>query len=58
VPVTGKEINFCNTGHWASLGWFVSSELLGNKSAKVYDGSMSQWSANASLPMMQKVKAE
>lgn len=58
VPVTGKEINFCNTGHWASLGWFVSSELLGNKSAKVYDGSMSQWSANASLPMMQKIKAE
>lgn len=58
VPLTGKEINFCNTGHWASLGWFVSSELLGNKSAEVYDGSMSQWSANASMPMVQKIKVE
>ncbi|MHB0974759.1 MAG: sulfurtransferase [Thiobacillus sp.] len=58
VPLKGEEINFCNTGHWASLGWFVSSELLGNKSAKVYDGSMSQWSANASLPMVQKIKVQ
>ena len=24
-------ISFCNTGHWASLGWFVESEILGNK---------------------------
>ena len=29
VPTSGDQINFCNTGHWASVGWFVSSELLG-----------------------------
>jgi thiosulfate/3-mercaptopyruvate sulfurtransferase len=56
VPTSGRQINFCNTGHWASLGWFVSYELLGNKQAKVYDGSMTQWSRNPQLPMVMKVK--
>jgi len=41
---TGDSIVFCNTGHWASLGWFIDHELLGNKKSKVYDGSMSEWS--------------
>ena len=31
APTAGPAITFCNTGHWASLGWFVNSELLGNK---------------------------
>ena len=56
VPTSGAQINFCNTGHWASLGWFVSYELLGNKQAKVYDGSMTQWSRNPKLPMVTKIK--
>lgn len=58
VSTTAKQINFCNTGHWASLGWFVTSQLLGNKKAKVYDGSMVQWSANKSLPMEDKIKMQ
>lgn len=45
------QINFCNTGHWASLGWFVSHELVGNRQAKLYDGSMLEWSADKNLPM-------
>lgn len=49
------QINFCNTGHWASLGWFVSHELMGNKQSKMYDGSMIEWSADQSLPIEQKV---
>jgi len=48
------QINFCNTGHWASLGWFVSHELMGNKQSRMYDGSMVEWSADKSLPMEQK----
>ena len=56
VPMAGKQINFCNSGHWASLGWFVSHEIMGNKEAKLYDGSMIEWSADNSLPMDQKVK--
>ena len=58
VPTSGKEINFCNTGHWASLGWFASAKLLGNKSAKIYDGSMVEWSADKSLPMEDKIKVQ
>lgn len=56
VPTSGKQIYFCNSGHWASLGWFVSSELLGNKDAKLYDGSMIEWSADTALPIEQQVK--
>ena len=40
----GKTITYCNSGQLASGGWFVLSELLGNKRAKLYDGSMHQWS--------------
>ena len=58
VPTKGEEISFCNTGHWASLGWFVSNELLGDKQAKMYDGSMVEWSADPKLPMEVKVKVE
>ena len=36
-------IVYCNSGQLASGGWFVLSELLGNKQAKLYDGSMHQW---------------
>jgi thiosulfate/3-mercaptopyruvate sulfurtransferase len=51
VDPAGDQINFCNTGHWASLGWFVSSEVMGNSDARLYDGSMVEWSANADMPM-------
>jgi len=54
VPTSGKEINFCNTGHWASVGWFASSEILGNKQAKMYDGSMLGWIA-AKMPLENKI---
>ena len=48
-------IAFCNTGHWATLDWFVMSELLGNKDARMYDGSMLEWTA-AGMPMEIKIK--
>ena len=54
----GEAITFCNTGHWASLGWFVSHELLGNKQTRVYDGSMAEWSRDASLPIETKIKLD
>ena len=40
---TGTAIAYCNSGHMASGGWFVLHEILGNKNAKLYDGSMHQW---------------
>jgi thiosulfate/3-mercaptopyruvate sulfurtransferase len=36
-------IAYCNTGSQASGTWFVLSEILGNKQAKLYDGSLHQW---------------
>ncbi len=36
-------ITYCNTGTLAAGNWFVLSEVLGNKQARLYDGSMHQW---------------
>jgi thiosulfate/3-mercaptopyruvate sulfurtransferase len=44
-------IAFCNTGHWSAINWFAASEILGQKDAKLYPGSMMDWSQDASLPM-------
>ncbi|GAB4165375.1 MAG: sulfurtransferase [Rhodocyclaceae bacterium] len=57
VPVSAEEINFCNSGHWASVGWFVSSELMGNKKARMYDGSMIEWTMKGN-PVEQKVRLQ
>lgn len=51
VTADSEQIAFCNTGHWASLGWFAASEILGNKKARMYDGSMTEWTADADLPV-------
>lgn len=58
VPTSGEQINFCNTGHWASIGWFVSHEIIGNKNVKMYDGSMVEWSADANLPIQSAIPAK
>ncbi len=55
VPTSGEQLNFCNTGHLASIGWFVSSELMGNKQAKLYDGSMVEWTMLKAGAVEQKV---
>lgn len=58
AETTGDQINFCNSGHWASLGWFASHELLGNKNARLYDGSMLEWSADENMPMERQVNID
>lgn len=58
VPTEGAQINFCNTGHWASLGWFVSHELLGNSEARMYDGSIVEWAADAAAPMERRIRLD
>jgi len=57
VPTSGKQISFCNTGHWASVGWFASSEILGNKDVELYDGSMADWT-HAKMPVEVKIQAK
>jgi len=47
----GSVVSYCNTGHWAATDWFVLHELLGRKNAKLYAGSMVEWTSNASRPI-------
>lgn len=49
VPETGEQIAFCNTGHWASVGWFALNKVGGNKDVRLYDGSMVEWAKAAGL---------
>lgn len=51
VSLEGEQISYCQSGHRASLSWFVAHELLGNQQAKLYDGSMQEWAADPSLPL-------
>ncbi len=43
IDPAAPSIAYCNSGHLSSGPWFLMSEVLGNKSAKLYDGSMHQW---------------
>ena len=55
APHDQSAVVFCNTGHWASLGWFVHSEILGIASTKMYDGSMAEYTTSEELPLKRKV---
>jgi thiosulfate/3-mercaptopyruvate sulfurtransferase len=52
ISAKGKQIVFCNTGHLASGTWFLLHELKGNKDARLYDGSMADWTSDPSLPVV------
>ena len=43
IDPSAPAITYCNSGHLSSGTWFVMSELLGNRQAKLYDGSLHQW---------------
>lgn len=51
VDPQAEQITFCNSGHWASLGWFALHEILGNRQVRLYDGSIADWSRHPELPM-------
>jgi thiosulfate/3-mercaptopyruvate sulfurtransferase len=48
---SGPVVTYCNTGHWSATDWFVLHELLGRKDVKLYDGSMVEWTADATRPV-------
>ena len=54
IASDGETIAYCNTGHLGSGPWFVMSEVLGNGKAKLYDGSMHEWTKNSSRPVSRK----
>ena len=43
IQPQGKIITYCNSGHLASGSWFFYHEVMGNKQARLYDGSMHEW---------------
>lgn len=43
IDPSNATIAYCNTGHYASGGWFIAHEILGNKNARMYAGSMNEW---------------
>ncbi len=47
----GAAVAYCNTGHWAATDWFVLHEVLGRKNAKLYAGSMVEWTSNPNRPI-------
>lgn len=50
LPQAPETVSFCNTGHWASINWFVLSELVGVPDTRLYAESMAEWS-RADRPM-------
>jgi thiosulfate/3-mercaptopyruvate sulfurtransferase len=54
VATEGESIAYCNTGHLASGAWFVMSEILGNSKARLFDGSMHEWTKDAARPLSRK----
>ncbi len=50
VPA-GYAVTYCNTGHWAATDWFVLHELLGRSTARLYAGSMVDWTSKDSRPV-------
>jgi thiosulfate/3-mercaptopyruvate sulfurtransferase len=44
-------IAYCNSGYLAAADWFALSEIL-HHPARLYDGSMSEWTADPSRPVV------
>jgi thiosulfate/3-mercaptopyruvate sulfurtransferase len=50
VPA-GPAVTYCNTGHWASTDWFVLHELLVRGDARLFPGSIVEWTSNPNRPV-------
>lgn len=50
LPSTEETISFCNTGHLASINWFVLSEIAQRPQTRLYAESMAEWT-QARRPM-------
>ena len=57
IDPESKSIAYCNSGHLASGIWFIEHEILGNKNATLYDGSMHAWT-KASDRLIVSMKVE
>jgi len=57
VKSTGPQISFCNTGHLGAGTWFVLREIKGNTQARLYAGSMSDWTSDPALPVTKQPRS-
>ena len=48
---TRPAIVYCNAGYLSATDWFVLSEVLHRPDTKLYDGSMSEWTADPARPV-------
>ena len=55
VAPQGRMISIGDSSLEASLGWFVSYELLNNKAARLYTGGFAEWSGRPTSPMVRRV---
>ena len=56
IDTEGDQIHFCHSGNRAALTWFAAYAVLGNKYARLYDGSMMEWARDDSLPIEQQLR--
>jgi thiosulfate/3-mercaptopyruvate sulfurtransferase len=47
----GEVVTYCNTGQQAATNWLVLSEILGRPGVRLYDGSLSEWTADPARPV-------
>lgn len=43
-PAAPMTVSFCNTGHLASINWFMMSEVQGLPNVRLYPESITEWS--------------
>ena len=51
-------IAFSNTTERAALGWFVASEILGNKNVQLYEAGMREWAASPNRRMHRQINLD
>lgn len=56
VDTETPTVFMCSSGVMASLAWFVTYELMGNKNARLYDGSMHEWSYSGKPVVSMKIE--
>ena len=56
IDPAAEQVHFCHSGNRAALTWFAAYAVLGNKDAKLYDGSMMEWAQRDDLPVASEIE--
>ncbi len=55
IPLDRPRIAFSNFGVLASLGWFISHELLGSRNSRLYMPGLTEWMAEEGNPVERRL---